>query len=424
MRETIIKIENISKQYRLGVIGVGTLRGDLQSFWARLRKKEDPNLKIGAKAYNKNEKFTALNNINLEIKKGERVGIIGHNGAGKSTLLKLLSRVTAPSEGTIYLDGRVSSMLEIGTGFHRELTGRENIYLNGAVLGMARDEVSARIDEIIEFSECGQFIDTPVKRYSSGMYVKLAFAVAAHLNNEILIMDEVLAVGDMAFQQKCIDKMNELSQDEGRTILYVSHNMQTIRKLCERCIVLDRGEVVFDGDVEEAISIYLNHGEREISLTTNLDELKRPKALIQKVCMQKLNLLNTENGILKSGEPLSFSLDWKSMENLSDVRFRMIMHYSDNTPIGLTISKPIELMEKNKDYSFTLSFDTSLLPKGDYVFSISLCQIDQNGSCIFYDHIDRAFHIKITDELNDDNPLIWHHRHWGSIKLPQINIIK
>ena len=203
MNETVIKIDHVSKQYRLGTIGGGTLQGDIQSWWARVRHKEDPNLKIGQKAYKKNEKFLALDDISLEVHKGETLGLIGRNGAGKSTTLKLLSRVTAPTEGIIYIKGKISSMLEVGTGFHPELTGRENIYLNGAILGMKRSEVTKKIDDIIEFSECEQFIDTPVKRYSSGMFVKLAFAVAAHLDSDILIMDEVLAVGDMKFQKKC-----------------------------------------------------------------------------------------------------------------------------------------------------------------------------------------------------------------------------
>lgn len=205
-KETVIKFENVKKQYRLGTIGGGTLQGDLQSWWARKRGKDDPNLKIGQKQYSTNETFYALNDINFEVYKGERLGIIGGNGAGKSTTLKLLSRVTAPTEGNIYIKGRISSMLEVGTGFHPELTGRENIYLNGAILGMSKAEVDSKMEDIIDFSECRQFIDTPVKRYSSGMYVKLAFAVAAHLDSEILVMDEVLAVGDMKFQQKCLNK--------------------------------------------------------------------------------------------------------------------------------------------------------------------------------------------------------------------------
>lgn len=253
----VIKTENLTKEYRLGVIGSGTLRHDLQSWYAKKCGKDDPNLRIGAKSHTKGDTFLALDNVNIQINRGERVGIIGANGAGKSTLLKLLSRITSPTSGRLMFRGRIASMLEVGTGFHGELTGRENIYLNGSILGMSKAEITSKIDKIIEFSECEKFIDTPVKRYSSGMFVKLAFAVASHLDAEIMIMDEVLAVGDMKFQQKCISKMRDLAVDENRTILYVSHNMNTIRQLCNRCIVLDHGKVIFDGDVEDAIKLYL-----------------------------------------------------------------------------------------------------------------------------------------------------------------------
>ncbi|MCI5575190.1 MAG: ABC transporter ATP-binding protein, partial [Clostridiales bacterium] len=249
MQENIIEFDHVTKEYRLGAIGGGTLKGDLQSLAARIRGKEDPNLQIGQTAHTKNQRFLALDDVSFSVKKGERVGIIGHNGAGKSTLLKLLSRVTAPTKGTISYNGRIASMLEVGTGFHPELTGRENVYMNGAILGMTKAEISRKFDDIVRFAEMEQFIDTPVKRYSSGMYVKLAFAVAAHLDSDILVMDEVLAVGDMKFQQKCLGKMDDVSKNEGRTVLYVSHNMNTIRQLCTRCIVLDHGKVVFDGDV-------------------------------------------------------------------------------------------------------------------------------------------------------------------------------
>ena len=268
MDELAIKIEHVSKQYRLGAIGGGTLKGDLQSWMARIRGKEDPNSKIGADPSVKmGEKFLALNDVSFEVKKGEAVGIIGHNGAGKSTLLKLLSRVTAPTKGTVSYNGRIASMLEVGTGFHPELTGRENVYMNGAILGMTKAEIDKKFDQIVEFAEMNQFIDTPVKRYSSGMYVKLAFSVAAHLDSEIMIMDEVLAVGDMAFQKKSLDKMRDAAKKEGRTVLYVSHNMNTIRQLCDRCIVLNKGTVIFEGDVEEAVDIYL--GQRKTSTIFN-----------------------------------------------------------------------------------------------------------------------------------------------------------
>ena len=222
--EIMIRVQGLKKQYRLGQIGTGTLSRDLQSWWARKRGKEDPNTKIGTNQRLVGQTFMALNGLDLEVKKGEAVGIIGANGAGKSTLLKLLTHVTAPTEGTIDMYGRVASMLEVGTGFHPEMTGRENVYLNGAILGMTKAEIDAKMDDIIEFSEVRDFIDTPVKRYSSGMYVKLAFSVAAHLDNEIMIMDEVLAVGDMRFQQKCLTRMKEAATQEGRTVLYGGFN--------------------------------------------------------------------------------------------------------------------------------------------------------------------------------------------------------
>ena len=248
-KRAVIRLENVGKSYQLGKIGGTTIQKSLQSWWAKKNGKEDPNRRIGQRI-RKDGSFEALSGINCEIYEGERVGIIGRNGAGKSTLLKLLSRVTDPGEGRIRIRGKITSMLEVGTGFHGELTGRENIYLNGAILGMSSREVDEKIEDIIAFSECEQFIDTPVKRYSSGMYVKLAFAVAAFLNADIFLMDEVLAVGDMMFQKKCLNKMKEISMDSDKTILYVSHNMQTVRDLCTRCIVLENGRIIHDGDVE------------------------------------------------------------------------------------------------------------------------------------------------------------------------------
>lgn len=254
--EVVIRVRELSKEYRLGTIGRSTLQHELQSWWDKKRGQPDPNVRVGQNRKDPGETFLALQDISFDVYRGERIGVIGANGAGKSTLFKLLARVTAPTQGAIGLKGRVSSMLEVGTGFHGELTGRENIYLNGAILEMRRQEIEDKMEDIIAFSECGTFIDTPVKRYSSGMYVKLAFAVAAHLNSEILLMDEVLAVGDMQFQKKCLRKMEELSEDEQKTILHVSHNMETIRSLCSRCQVLEKGRLLFDGGPEEAIAKY------------------------------------------------------------------------------------------------------------------------------------------------------------------------
>lgn len=262
---TILRATNISKQYRLGNVGTGTLSHDLNRFWHRVRGKEDPYLKVGAvndrSSKKKSEYVWALRDINFEVQEGEVLGIIGKNGAGKSTLLKILSRVTSPTTGVIKTKGRIASLLEVGTGFHPELTGRENIYLNGAILGMTKAEIRAKEEEIIAFSGCEMYIDTPVKRYSSGMTVRLAFAVAAHLEPDILVVDEVLAVGDAEFQKKAIGKMQDISKGEGRTVLFVSHNMAAVKSLCTRGIVLENGVGVFDGDTEKAIDYYLNSKE-------------------------------------------------------------------------------------------------------------------------------------------------------------------
>ena len=265
MSDTVIKVENISKFYQLGLINHGTLAKDLQGWWAKIRGKEDPNSRISmlssAKNNSGNDFIYALKDVSFDVKQGEVLGIIGANGAGKSTLLKILSRVTSPTSGCIKIKGRIGSLLEVGTGFHPELTGRENIYLNGAILGMRKHEIDRKLDEIIDFSGVEKFIDTPVKRYSSGMYVRLAFAVAAHLDPEILVVDEVLAVGDAEFQKKALGKMQDVSKGEGRTVLFVSHNMVAIQRLCTSCSVLDNGKLVYSGSVPNAIDYYLKDNE-------------------------------------------------------------------------------------------------------------------------------------------------------------------
>jgi lipopolysaccharide transport system ATP-binding protein len=261
-----LKAENISKQYRLGQVGTGTLSHDLNRFWYRVRGKEDPYLKIGEEndrtTKGESEYVWSLRDINFEIERGDAVGIVGRNGAGKSTLLKLLSKITKPTTGKIYLNGRIASLLEVGTGFHPEMTGRENIYLNGAILGMTRQEISRKFDEIVDFSGVERYIDTPVKRYSSGMYVRLAFAVAAHLESEILIVDEVLAVGDAEFQNKCLGKMNTVTRSEGRTVIFVSHNLTAVKDLCKSGILLDKGKMIYTGKMEETIIQYQKTRER------------------------------------------------------------------------------------------------------------------------------------------------------------------
>ena len=267
MSDIVIKVENISKLYHLGQIGTGTLTEDLNRWWARVRGKEDPNLKIGevnklaTKAKDgkgSDGLIWALKDINFEVKQGEVLGIIGRNGAGKSTLLKILSQVTTPTTGVINVKGRIASLLEVGTGFHPDLTGRENIYLNGGILGMTKAEIRRKFDEIVSFSGVERHIDTPVKRYSSGMYVRLAFAVAAHLESEILIVDEVLAVGDADFQKKCLGKMGELSKGEGRTVLFVSHNMAAVKELCDKGILILNGTISEIGAIQYVVEKYIH----------------------------------------------------------------------------------------------------------------------------------------------------------------------
>ncbi len=261
MSDIVVKVDNLSKAYRLGVINHGMLYKDIQSWWARVRGKEDPNSIIGM--YDKNQlddqdRFWALKDIDFEVRQGDRIGIVGKNGAGKSTLLKVLSRVTAPTKGSVKVSGRIASLLEVGTGFHPELTGRENVYLNGAVFGMSKQEIQRKFDEIVDFSGIEKFIDTPVKRYSSGMYVRLGFAVAAHLDPEILVVDEVLAVGDAEFQKKCLGKMEDVSKVQGRTILFVSHNIGAIKNLCNKAIWLHYGKCNGFADVSTVVNKYLS----------------------------------------------------------------------------------------------------------------------------------------------------------------------
>jgi lipopolysaccharide transport system ATP-binding protein len=270
-KDVILKIENLSKQYRLGTVSTGTISHDLNRFWAKICGKEDPYLKIG-ETNNRASKGTseyvwALKDINFEVKRGEVLGIIGKNGAGKSTLLKILSKVTGPTTGAIKSKGRIASLLEVGTGFHPEMTGKENIFLNGAILGMTKKEIANKLDEIVEFSGCERYIDTPVKRYSSGMKVRLAFAVAAHLEPDILIVDEVLAVGDAEFQKKAIGKMQDISGKGGRTVLFVSHNMAAVKSLCNRGVILENGEVKMIDTIDQIISSYLtkyNNEKKEV----------------------------------------------------------------------------------------------------------------------------------------------------------------
>ncbi len=426
MDDIAIRVSHVSKEYRLGAIGGATLRKELQSKLARLRGREDPNVKIGQKTHEKNERFLALDDVSFEIKKGERVGILGHNGAGKSTLLKLICRVTAPTEGEICMNGRITSMLEVGTGFHGELTGRENVYLNGAILGLSRAEISKKFDDIVEFSEVGQFIDTPVKRYSSGMHVKLGFAVASHLDSEIMIMDEVLAVGDMAFQKKCIDRMRRVAEEEGRTILYVSHNMRTIRQLCSRCIVLDHGKVIFDGDPEQAIEIYMPKAGEEVYKEywpIKAEQKNRPVD-DDRFSIQSFQFVEKGGYDILQGKNLSFFLQIYASEPSESMFLRIIFYDKDDSLIGMADTSPSALSLSAGENLFEGSCNTSTLSPGKFKLKLELCGYNLSGEEYLYESIDRIVHFRILENKELRN-LKWHHSWWGvcdfgTIKMRQL----
>ncbi|MES2762445.1 MAG: ABC transporter ATP-binding protein [Bacteroidota bacterium] len=334
MSNTVIKVEGLGKQYRLGKVGAATLSSDLNRWIAKVRGKEDPNLKIGE--VNDRTKVStsnlvwALKDINFEVKQGDVLGIIGKNGAGKSTLLKILSRVTAPTIGDIKVKGRIASLLEVGTGFHPELSGRENIYLNGAILGMTKQEIKNKFDEIVDFSGVERYIDTPVKRYSSGMYVRLAFAVAAHLEPEILIVDEVLAVGDAEFQKKCLGKMKDVS-GQGRTVLFVSHNMAAVKGLCTTGIVLEQGTIKFNGTSEGAIDFYSRsaYNLSEIPLEERKDRKGNGKLRIKDIIY--VNNLGTRVGDLTSGEYYKIQFQFERYQQIDLKQLTFVLQFKNES---------------------------------------------------------------------------------------------
>lgn len=348
----ILKAENISKQYRLGVVGTGTLSHDLKRWWHRIRGKEDPFLKVGAvndRSIKANSAYVwALKDVNFEVKKGEVLGIIGKNGAGKSTLLKILSRVTIPTTGDIKTKGRIASLLEVGTGFHPELTGRENIYLNGAILGMSKAEIRAKEEEIIEFSGCQMYVDTPVKRYSSGMTVRLAFAVAAHLEPDILVIDEVLAVGDAEFQKKAIGKMQDISQGEGRTVLFVSHNMATVRNLCKRAIVLEHGETVFEGQTDAAVDYYLHNENKNVSSngTFNFDQNSIDTSSFLLKTVSLLNEKNKTSALFLSEKQITIKIRYHLNSKLLDFRLNIRILSSKDIIVFTSSSHDNDITDK------------------------------------------------------------------------------
>jgi lipopolysaccharide transport system ATP-binding protein len=399
MSDVVIRVEKLSKEYRLGVISHGTLYQDLQSGWAKLRGKEDPNARIGSvnrEQWNKtHDRFCALKDISFDVRQAEVVGIIGRNGAGKSTLLKIISQVTAPTSGSIKIKGRVASLLEVGTGFHPELTGRENIFLNGAILGMHKGEIEQKFDEIVKFSEVDKFIDTPVKRYSSGMYVRLAFAVAAHLEPEILVVDEVLAVGDLQFQKKCLGKMEEVSK-EGRTILFVSHNMAAVQQLCNRGIVLNQGKIDFIGDIHGAIHHYIQ--SIDLAKKSNLIDRKDRKGS-QWLKFYKVRLFDKSGKEIKqilSGQDIIVRLYYTSNKVLNNANVFVSFNVRNSMGYLLTNFSSVDcgtsLLSVYSDGFFACKWPHFNLRSGTYDCNL-FCSI--NGEIV--DWMQSAFDINVED---------------------------
>ena len=327
MSNTVIQVENLSKRYVLGAIGTGSLSHDLNVMWARFRGKEDPTAKLDSKSFTaENPEFWALKDISFDVQQGDVLGIIGKNGAGKSTLLKVLSRITSPTSGEYKVKGRIASLLEVGTGFHPELSGRENLFLNGAILGMTRNEIKSKFDEIVDFSGVEKFIDTPVKRYSSGMYVRLAFAIAAHLDPEILIVDEVLAVGDAEFQKKCMGKMKDVS-GQGRTVLFVSHNIAAIKSLCTKGLYLKNGRVEKSGLIEPVIAEYLAENKKIAETGEIPDDFKRVIGNGD-ARFKKVYITDSQNNVMKQlafGEKFKIHLEFEATKNLSECTVSVII---------------------------------------------------------------------------------------------------
>ena len=421
---TAIKIENVSKQYRLGVISTGTLSHDLNRWWTtKILRKEDPYLKIGET----NDRSTkagseyvwALKDINMEIEQGDVVGIIGKNGAGKSTLLKLLSRVTKPTTGSIKYKGRIASLLEVGTGFHPEMTGRENIYMNGAIMGMTKQEITRKLDEIVDFSGCERYIDTPVKRYSSGMTVRLGFAIAAHLDPEILVVDEVLAVGDAEFQKKAIGKMQDVSKGEGRTVLFVSHNMASIRTLCKNGVLLENGKIVRKGSVNDVVDYYMNNiKDIESSAKTIITPEMRDFNRSLKVAFVSLEHIKGNN-VYASDENIVLKVVVKAKKNMTDCRINCTIRTIDGQALCNNSSETYFNIKEGETKVLKYTLVNPGLTVGKYTLSFSVGIGNMTIGETNFDVVTNALTIEIDKPYKDKDSYYvkWDNFSWGHIIL-------
>lgn len=424
MSDFAIRIENLGKKYILG-----HQQPDSQMLrYALVQKlKQLPKRLLGKNRSVKTEEFWALKDISLAIERGDRVGIIGRNGAGKSTLLKLLSRITEPTTGRIHLNGRVASLLEVGTGFHPELTGRENIYLNGSILGMSKVEISKKFDEIIAFAEIERFLDTPVKRYSSGMYVRLAFAVAAHLEPEILVVDEVLAVGDAAFQQKCLGKMEDVAEREGRTILFVSHNMAAIQQLTRKTYVLKEGQIIFSGATDRAIDYYLSGAINPSQVVYNVENVtRRHSELGREIEFLTLELENYPNKLVPANTDLHLKITIRANAEIERFRFSMTVFRTDGSPVGSMFSPEIPAIPSQECGTFRLVLTQLQLAPGMYHFGLATGKGNYKQGHIDFDIIFDVLHFEIMPPEGVDGSQSGWYSGWGAIRFqdPQVTQIK
>ena len=420
MAERLLEVDHASKQYRLGMIGGGLLYRDINSWIARKLGREDPNTKIGVSHSRDGETFMALDDINFTVDRGDALALVGRNGAGKSTMLKLISRITAPTSGEIRIHGRVASLLEVGTGFNPELTGRENIYLNGAILGMSRSEISSKMDEIVEFSEIERFVDTPVKRYSSGMYVKLGFAVAANLAPDILICDEVLAVGDLAFQQKCLNKMRDVARS-GRAVLYVSHNMRTVSQLCNRALFLDHGKLLYDGTTEHAIELYGGAGNRDV--VRDLNSMTRPRNRGDLMRMLKLVVLNSMNMEFQQDDAWKFNITCVSNVDENSLRLRLILKNNMATPIAMTHTVPFAV-KAGERFTLNVRFPLDGIAPGEYMVKLSLISDRIGGGSNYFDTIEDIGQFIVVDDPQVNDGFTWAERLWGNMRLKGLEMAR
>lgn len=426
-----IEFDNISKQYHLGRVGSGTLSHDLNRWWTvNVLHKEDPYLRIGEtndRSVRGNSDYVwALKDISFNVQQGDVVGIIGKNGAGKSTLLKLLSKVTAPTTGEIRTLGRIGTLLEVGTGFHPEMTGRENIYMNGAILGMSKREISSKLDEIIDFSGCERYIDTPVKRYSSGMTVRLGFAVAAHLDPEILVVDEVLAVGDAEFQKKAIGKMKDVAHGQGRTVLFVSHNMAAVRSLCKRGIVLQNGMQVFDGEVNEAVDFYTDTNISELKSFIEVSDKDRQPGPQKEFEYLTVRMLNDIHNV-SNQEPLVFEMTFKrNVLSIKECQIGITSRNNNDVLEWSCYSPVLSLPNDTQTFKVRMIIPHHNTPMGRHKLNFSISRNDYTANTIDYDIIYEviSFDVNYIDALHTKPFTIWPRREGTSINSASVGIIQ